>query len=122
MAEHSCSTLASRQPESTIQSSRIRPALTQVQKATRKIGRNANIAKEKLFSADIHELVAQRDAMIVTLAEKHSKSPEYVNKILSTASAYKKQRKPNLHNARTHYKAVMNNSSMIFHIHLNDIF
>lgn len=103
---------ASRNLESTVQPSRSRHKLTSSQRATLKLGRDAKLAAQVQYSADIRELVEQQNALVTILAEKHAKKPDYVYKTLTASSAYKKQRAPNLHNAKSHYMSTTTKDSM----------
>lgn len=50
--------------------------------------------------------------MIDKLAEKHSRKPEYMEAILMQRSLYKKERAPNLQNAKVFWKARELNEGM----------
>lgn len=109
MPDLGMTTHAARHPELGTQESRHRPKVTTVQKATRKLGHDARKQKEALLSDAIGEFVSHRDTMIDKIATTHSKTTAYINKIINTAPAHKIKRKPNLHNAISHFKSLNNN-------------
>lgn len=81
-------------------------------------GHSASVAREILqekreaFLDDLQAFQAAQQDMISKLAEKHSRKPEYMEAILTQRSLYKKERAPNLQNAKVFRKAKELNEGM----------
>jgi predicted RNA-binding protein Jag len=105
------STWARRNPQQRVQPSRTRELLSDAQKATRKIQLRLNSQRRKAIEADLQEYKAQCEKNIAQLAEKFACRQEYLLRLLHTSPVFKKKRKPNIHNAIVHMKAMEENSS-----------
>jgi hypothetical protein len=101
---------AQRNPDLPIQPvHRTRATLTDAQKATRKISKALNHQKNADLAADLTQYTTECEEQVAKLAEKHSCKPERITRLLNTSSTFKKHRRPNLHNAILHQKAVDEN-------------
>ncbi len=68
--------------------------------------------KREAFVADLQAFEAAQREMINKLAEKHSRKPEYMEAIVMQRSLYKRERAPNLQNAKVFRKARELNEGM----------
>lgn len=61
-------------------------------------------AKRSELETDINEILEKHAKDIDDLAKKHSRTSEYINKIVTNRTCYKNPRKVSLHNAIIHHK------------------
>lgn len=80
--------------------------LTDAQKATRQISRDAGKARKKELMRDLDAHLLDFDVGLVDIAHRHKRSVKYIKHLLKTSSAFKKKRAPTLQNALLHYKSV----------------
>ena len=86
--------------------------LTEAQKASRNIAREANNIKKKALDDDIKAFMENQAEKIEELARTHNTKPKRIKEMIGAESHYKKERKVNFHNALTHLKALEVNAGM----------
>lgn len=79
-------------------------------KESTKLAQAAGREKNILLDKDVEELLRDLDAGINTVAEKHSKKPEYIKKLVVKSTHYKKKRAVSLRNAIVHWKSKQMNA------------
>ncbi|KAF8340145.1 hypothetical protein F5887DRAFT_888830 [Amanita rubescens] len=99
-----------------------RRQLTDAEKATMKVHKTCLQAKRNDMEADINKLLEKHARDIEELAKKHSKKPDYIDKIITNRTCYKTPRKVSLHNAIVHHKnQEVNNRALGDRLPLSDI-
>ncbi|KAH6906941.1 hypothetical protein BKA70DRAFT_1428453 [Coprinopsis sp. MPI-PUGE-AT-0042] len=79
---------------------------TAAQKATAAAGRELRTSRAAAFAEDVAALALSQEEAIAELALRHNKKVVYTTKIVQQQSSYKPSRRPSLHNAKIHYKAM----------------
>lgn len=76
-----------------------------VDKKSREVARQILQEKQAEFVLDLEAFEGMKRKVVDELAQKHHKKPEYMEAILTNKSLYKKQRAPNIQNAKVFRKA-----------------
>jgi hypothetical protein len=107
LAESNNTTWAARNPTRPILNPRPAPArLTEAQKASRAIAREQKKANAKRLDDDIKQFTEDQHAKLEEIAKTHNVKVEKVKDLVGASTHYKKSRKPTLHNAIVHAKAM----------------
>lgn len=84
-------------------------------KASMSINRENNKVKAKKIDDEVKALLDDQNARIKEIASEFNVKVDKVKGLMGNHTHYKKTRKPSLHNAKTHFKALQENASKIFH-------
>jgi len=107
LAESDNTTWAARNPTRPILNPRPAPArLTEAQKASKAIAREQKKANAKRLDDDIKRFTEEQHAKLEEIARTHNIKVEKVKDLVGVSTHYKKSRKPTLHNAILHAKAM----------------
>jgi hypothetical protein len=107
LAESNNTTWAARNPARAVLNPRPPPArLTDTQKASRAIAREQKKANAKKLDNDIKAFLEQQQAKLDDIAKAHNIKVEKVKDLVGAYTHYKQTRKPTLHNAILHVKAM----------------
>lgn len=96
-----------------VQPSRKLAKLSDAQKASLKIRRDADEAEQKAMNAELTVLLTKHRLELTELAGRHGKKVEYIDKLIGTSKHYKTKRGVNIENAKLHAKATEINSGKL---------
>ena len=108
------STHASRNSSQPQQETRVltKHNLSQAQKATRSLQQASTHAKAEELAKDLDILITRHNAELEKFATDHDTKFEYIKKLTSQSSHYKKKRAVTSENAKLHLKSYEVNSGM----------
>ena len=107
LAESNNTTWAARNPARPVLNPRPPPArLTDAQKASRAIAHEQKKANAKKLDDDVKAFLEQQQAKLDGIARVHNVKVEKVKDLVGAYTHYKQTRKPTLHNAILHVKAM----------------
>ena len=107
LTESNNTTWAARNPIRPVLNPRPAPApLTAAQKASRATAREQKKANTKRLDDDIKQFTKEQHAKLEEIAHTHNVKVEKVKDLVGASIHYKKSRKPTLHNAILHAKAI----------------
>jgi hypothetical protein len=96
-----------------VQESRKLTKISDAQKASTKIRKDADEAERKALNTELSILLAKHRTEITDLSARYCKKVEYIDKLISTSAHYKHKRGVNIENAKLHAKAAEVNAGIV---------